>query len=164
MQANQTAYLSRAVGWAGAHGLEVMIDLHGLPGSQNGRSNSGKAGEVNWQNAQSNAQRAQKIIGTIASEYANDGTVTHIELANEPLLDRQSLNGVDPFTKGYYSATSPQAASAASPTLHDGFLSLSSWYDFNAGGTNFVLDTHIYMGMYPYNGAQGTLIIFTLPT
>lgn len=135
-----------------------MIDLHGLPGSQNGRANSGRAGGVNWQNAQSNSQRAQKIIGTIASEYANDDTVTHIELANEPVLDRKYLADVDPFTKDYYSAASPQAASASSPTLHDGFLSLSSWYDFSAGGTDFVLDTHIYIGMYPYYGAQSTLL------
>ena len=29
-------YLAKALGWAETHGLKVMIDLHGAPGSQNG--------------------------------------------------------------------------------------------------------------------------------
>jgi len=32
----QHEYLLKAVGWAGKHGLMVIIDLHGVPGSQNG--------------------------------------------------------------------------------------------------------------------------------
>lgn len=32
----QQAYLKKAVQWAGQHGLKLIIDLHGAPGSQNG--------------------------------------------------------------------------------------------------------------------------------
>ena len=32
----QYEYLLKAIGWAGKHGLKVIIDLHGVPGSQNG--------------------------------------------------------------------------------------------------------------------------------
>lgn len=32
----QLPYLQKAVGWARNHGLKVIIDLHGAPGSQNG--------------------------------------------------------------------------------------------------------------------------------
>ena len=32
----QHEYLIKAIGWAGKHGLKVIIDLHGVPGSQNG--------------------------------------------------------------------------------------------------------------------------------
>lgn len=32
----QREYLLKAVDWAGKHGLKVIIDLHGVPGSQNG--------------------------------------------------------------------------------------------------------------------------------
>lgn len=35
-QGSQLSYLKKAVGWARNHGLKVMIDLHGAPGSQNG--------------------------------------------------------------------------------------------------------------------------------
>jgi glucan 1,3-beta-glucosidase len=32
----QLLYLRKAVNWARAHGLKLIIDLHGVPGSQNG--------------------------------------------------------------------------------------------------------------------------------
>lgn len=32
----QLPYLRKAVGWAANHGLKLIIDLHGAPGSQNG--------------------------------------------------------------------------------------------------------------------------------
>lgn len=32
----QLPYLKNAVQWAGNHGLKVIVDLHGAPGSQNG--------------------------------------------------------------------------------------------------------------------------------
>lgn len=40
-------YFVRALGWARKYGLRVLLDLHGLPGSQNGWNHSGKAGVVN---------------------------------------------------------------------------------------------------------------------
>ncbi len=44
----QAEYLDRAIGWAGNHGLKVLIDLHGAPGSQNGFDNSGRRGSELW--------------------------------------------------------------------------------------------------------------------
>jgi glucan 1,3-beta-glucosidase len=32
----QLPYLRKAVNWARTHGLKLLIDLHGVPGSQNG--------------------------------------------------------------------------------------------------------------------------------
>ena len=32
----QLPYLQKALGWAEAAGLKVIVDLHGVPGSQNG--------------------------------------------------------------------------------------------------------------------------------
>jgi glucan 1,3-beta-glucosidase len=32
----QLSYLQKAVTWAGNHGLKLIVDLHGAPGSQNG--------------------------------------------------------------------------------------------------------------------------------
>lgn len=32
----QVPYLQKAVQWAGNHGIKVIVDLHGAPGSQNG--------------------------------------------------------------------------------------------------------------------------------
>jgi glucan 1,3-beta-glucosidase len=43
------AFLQRAIGWAKAASMEVWVDLHGAPGSQNGFDNFGHAGPVEWQ-------------------------------------------------------------------------------------------------------------------
>jgi len=44
----QANYLDHAIGWARNHGLKVLIDLHGAPGSQNGFDNSGRRGDELW--------------------------------------------------------------------------------------------------------------------
>jgi aryl-phospho-beta-D-glucosidase BglC (GH1 family) len=36
----QLPYLRKAVDWARAHGLKLVLDLHGVPGSQNGYEHS----------------------------------------------------------------------------------------------------------------------------
>lgn len=38
VNAGQLGWLQKAVGWAAARGMYVLVDLHGLPGSQNGKS------------------------------------------------------------------------------------------------------------------------------
>jgi glucan 1,3-beta-glucosidase len=90
----QLAYLTKAVTWAGNHGLKLIIDLHGAPGSQNGFDNSGHRGAAyvcftfirkfglsfsrNWANDDTNVQRTDTIIKTIASTYANNPTVVPV--------------------------------------------------------------------------------------
>ena len=43
----QVSVLDKAIGWARAAGLKVMLDLHGAPGSQNEFDNSGRLGPIN---------------------------------------------------------------------------------------------------------------------
>lgn len=40
--------MDKVIKWAGNHGVNVIIDLHGVPGSQNGFDNSGQRGSANW--------------------------------------------------------------------------------------------------------------------
>jgi glucan 1,3-beta-glucosidase len=44
----QLAYLDKAVTWARAHNIKIQLDLHGVPGSQNGYDHSGRKGAANW--------------------------------------------------------------------------------------------------------------------
>jgi glucan 1,3-beta-glucosidase len=41
-------YFLKAIGWARKYGLRINLDLHTMPGSQNGYNHSGKLGTVNW--------------------------------------------------------------------------------------------------------------------
>lgn len=86
----QYPYLIQAVQWAHEFGLQVMIDLHGAPGSQNGQDNSGLIGPVLFPSNSSNADRILDVLQNITEEFSQDiyeGAVTAIELLNEPRLD-----------------------------------------------------------------------------
>ncbi|KAJ1931630.1 hypothetical protein EC988_009725, partial [Linderina pennispora] len=54
----QIPYLKQVLGWASNYGIEVMLDLHGAPGSQNGFDNSGRRGEIAWSKNTDDVQRS----------------------------------------------------------------------------------------------------------
>jgi len=62
-------YFLKAIKWARKYGLRINLDLHAVPGSQNGWNHSGKLGEINFLNAVmgvANAQRALDYIRILA--------------------------------------------------------------------------------------------------
>lgn len=82
-------YVIKAAEWCKKYGLQLMVDLHGAPGSQNGNDHSGHAGNIGFYYSDENLQRATRVIGEIAkwanaSEWRN--TVSIIQLLNEPVL------------------------------------------------------------------------------
>lgn len=88
--AGQYPYLIQAVHWARELDIQVMIDLHGAPGSQNGQDNSGLVGPVLFPSNSSNADRSLRVLRNLTEEFSQDiygGTVTSIELLNEPRLE-----------------------------------------------------------------------------
>lgn len=144
-------YLEQAIGWAKAAGIKVWVDLHGLPGSQNGWDHSGHAGEVAWQQGD-NLQHSTAVLVTVAKKYGATeyaGTVVGLELVNEP----QSGNGNNFETTKQWAKDTYQAikAVAANPNLmivmHDTFMGPNSWTDtatsLGPRGA-FGIDTHIY--------------------
>ncbi|KAJ7878589.1 glycoside hydrolase family 5 protein, partial [Mycena leptocephala] len=149
----QLAYLTKAVTWAGNHGLKLIIDLHGAPGSQNGFDNSGHRGAANWANDNTNVQRTDTIIKTIASTYANNPTVVPvIAPLNEPAgFDGSNWLSVirQYWFDSYGNIRFPFGTSQQSNTLvliHDAFQPLSFWdgvltYPDHEG---VAMDTHIY--------------------
>ncbi|KAJ8453447.1 hypothetical protein ONZ45_g19714 [Pleurotus djamor] len=91
-------YIVRVLGWARKYGIRVCLDLHSMPGSQNGYNHSGKLGQVNFLYGNmgiANAQRGLSYIRTI-TEFANRpewrNVVLVFGIVNE-LLTRQV--GVD---------------------------------------------------------------------
>jgi glucan 1,3-beta-glucosidase len=80
------------LGWCRKYGIRVNLDLHTIPGSQNGYNHSGKLGQVNWMYGimgLANAQRSLDYIRTIAEfisqpQYVN--VVPIFSIVNEALL------------------------------------------------------------------------------
>jgi glucan 1,3-beta-glucosidase len=117
-------YLMRALGWARLHGLHVILDLHGAPGSQNGYDNSGKRGRPGWASSDDNVQRTLDVIRFMVTQTA--GMIDIIELLNEPA---GFWDGVPPVIRQYWQDGYKVVRAAAGDGLHvmigDAFLGVN---------------------------------------
>ncbi|KAL1889104.1 hypothetical protein Sste5346_009169 [Sporothrix stenoceras] len=83
-------YLLRAIEWARKHGLRVNLDLHAVPGSQNGWNHSGRSGIIDWiigPDGSTNAQRSLDIHDQLSKFFAQDrykNVIAFYGLVNEP--------------------------------------------------------------------------------
>ncbi|KAJ1664907.1 hypothetical protein IW140_003726 [Coemansia sp. RSA 1813] len=141
----QVPYLEQIIQWAGKYNLNVVLDLHGVPGSQNGFDNSGRYGGIHWQDTQSNIDRSIQAVeglATIAAKYPK--IVDGIEVVNEPANWGLSMDGVINYYKNAYTSFR-QIAPNTIMLIHDAFLPPSSWNTMNIQGwQNVILDTHTY--------------------
>ncbi|KAL8945620.1 MAG: hypothetical protein Q9183_008032, partial [Haloplaca sp. 2 TL-2023] len=64
----QLDVLDRTINWAREAGLKIMMDLHGAPGSQNGFDNSGKKGDVGWQQGNT-VEETLTALENLANRY-----------------------------------------------------------------------------------------------
>ncbi|KAH8110603.1 exo-beta-1,3-glucanase [Phellopilus nigrolimitatus] len=150
----QLPYLQKAVTWAGNHGLKVIVDLHGAPGSQNGFDNSGqKMSFPHWHSNATNVARTSAVIQTIAGMFdTNTNVVPVIAPLNEPAgYDGSDVLSVTRqyWLDSYGNIRFPFGSSQQSNTLvliHDAFQSLSYWNGFMTAPDHqgVALDTHIY--------------------
>ncbi|PWN95566.1 glycoside hydrolase, partial [Tilletiopsis washingtonensis] len=147
---NQFAKLKEACGWAKKHGLKVWVDLHGVPGSQNGYDNSGKAGPINWAKRREYYEQTQYAYNRLVQEFTKPqyhGTVTAIEAVNEPAANRDA--DVKELLNEFYPYARDQIVKTGAPTLmafHDGFITPGAWENFfsKKKRERTLLDTHPY--------------------
>jgi len=145
----QLPYLRKAVNWAANHGLKLVIDLHGAPGSQNGFDNSGhKVPFPQWQSDQTNIDRTNNILGQIAKEFGPQyETVAAIQPLNEPAgYDGQAVLDA---THQYYLTSYKSIRASSANTLqliHDAFEPLGFWNGWERPPQyqGVALDTHMY--------------------
>ncbi|KAH6917044.1 exo-beta-1,3-glucanase [Coprinopsis sp. MPI-PUGE-AT-0042] len=150
----QLDYLDRATTWASKYNLKVIVDLHGAPGSQNGFDNSGqKMDYPTWHTAQSNVDRTNAVLKTIAGKYKDlTGFVPAIAPLNEPagffgqdVLDVTRQYWEDSYNNIRFPYDSdPTQQSNTVVIIHDAFQPLSSWNGFLPYASGLMIDTHIY--------------------
>ncbi|KAJ7448949.1 glycoside hydrolase family 5 protein [Mycena latifolia] len=147
-------YIVRLLGWARKYGIRVNIDLHSVPGSQNGYNHSGRSGQINFLNGimgVANAQRALDYIRIIAEfisqpEYRDVvpmfGVVNEARLA---IIGRPQLSAFYLQVHNMIrSITGIGAGNGPYMSIHDGFDGLSKWAGFLPGSDRIILDTHPY--------------------
>ncbi|EGN91810.1 glycoside hydrolase family 5 protein [Serpula lacrymans var. lacrymans S7.3] len=161
-------YILRVLQWARKYGLRVNLDLHTIPGSQNGYNHSGKLGSVNFLNGVmglANAERALnyiRIITEFISQPEWQNVVPIFSIVNEALV---STIGKDEITTFYLEAydmirniTGEGAGNGPYIAIHDGFLGVSNWAGFLSGSDRIMLDTHPY---FAFDGQANTQPIAT---
>ncbi|TFK88056.1 glycoside hydrolase family 5 protein [Polyporus arcularius HHB13444] len=146
-------YVLLAFKWARKYGLRIYLELHTVPGSQNGYNHSGRLGPINFLNGFmgiANAQRTMDYIRYLAefiSQNEYQDVVPMFGIINEPLL---GIIGRDQLTRFYLQAHDmirdiTGIGKGAYIVIHDGFQGTGSWKDFLPGSDRIILDTHPYV-------------------
>ncbi|KAI9281351.1 glycoside hydrolase superfamily [Umbelopsis sp. AD052] len=157
----QKAQIQRILGYCATYKINAIIDLHGLPGSQNGEAHSGHIGSINFYtdyNIQRSLKTVQAVVDWMNSLPANlRNQISSIEAANEP---RTSSDAQLTTLKSYYSQayTKIHASAYQVPMMfHDAFKGLGAWSSFLPPPANAVIDLHPYWA-FPPNGDQSQII------
>lgn len=156
-------YLLRAIEYCRKYGLRVNLDLHGIPGSQNGWNHSGRQGVVGWLNGTDgslNAQRSLDLHNQLSQFFAQPrykNVITIYGLCNEPKMLSIPVEAVVNWTTTATELVQKNGISAQI-VFGDGFLNLDKWqFILKSGPPNMLLDTHQYtifnMGELPLTHA-----------
>ncbi|KAF8163175.1 glycoside hydrolase superfamily [Crassisporium funariophilum] len=148
-------YFLKAIKWARKYGLRINLDLHAVPGSQNGWNHSGKLGHIGFLNGPmgyANAQRTLdyiRILAEFISQPQYKDVVTVFGILNEP---RGPDMGQDALSRFYMEAyniirTAGGIGEGKGPyvSLHDGFFSRDEWVNVIPNADRVSLDTHPYL-------------------
>lgn len=161
-------YLDKAFDWAEQTGLKVMIDMHTVPGSQNGYDNGGLTGVCKWCRNPAEVEYVLTVLERLAARYRDRPALHSIEVVNEPISwlvyrtapstgqakDKEEARGSGPvpmrFLKTFYREAYSRLRLILRPetviVFHDGFR-LGAWGGWfrREGMRNVILDTHIYI-------------------
>ena len=161
-------YVDLAFDWAEELGLKILLDLHTVPGSQNGYDNGGLTGVCKWCKNPEEVEFALSVLDRLAERYGKREGLYGIEVLNEPIswivyisapstgkaVDKQEAKGSGyvplPFLREFYTRAYKvlrrHMGVDKTVVFHDGFR-IGSWNRFfrRSGFENVALDTHIYI-------------------
>ena len=161
-------YLDKAFDWAEKYSLQILIDLHTVPGSQNGYDNGGITGVCKWCKNPQEVEFALTVLEQLAERYKNRTGLYGIEVLNEPIsflvyatapstgkaVDKEEAKGsgyvplsfLENFYRDAYKRLRKILPEDKIIVFHDGFR-LRHWGRFfrKENMKNVVLDTHIYI-------------------
>jgi len=149
-------YFDRIFNSAKKHGIKVLLDLHGLPGSQNGEMHSGHQVEHPQFNTEWNKWKAVEAVENMAN-YVMDSSVKEgrldtlygIQVINEP---NHYVDDPREFLDQYYEEAIAAARKAGLPKevpmiVFEWTYNMWKWeddrFDYETYG-NVMWDTHVY--------------------
>lgn len=162
------SYIDNAFDWAEKNGLQILLDLHTTPGSQNGYDNGGICGVCKWCRQPDEVKFVLNVLERVAQRYGERKGLYGIEVVNEPISfpvwmtsptrkkakDKEEAKGSGyvpmKFLKTFYMEAYNKLRNILPEEkvicFHDGFR-LMGWQRFfkKHKMKNVILDTHIYI-------------------
>lgn len=174
--------LDKAFNWAERYGLQILIDLHTAPDSQNGFDNGGICGVCKWSQQPEEVEFELSVLERLAERYGTRKGLWGIEVINEPVLEDmwdianipERYPAVDPekakgskgntveflrqFYLDAYDRLRKYLPEEKYVVIHDAFH-LKMWKDFMRDDKykNVVLDTHQYLTVAEMMGCGQTV-------
>ncbi|KDE09516.1 hypothetical protein MVLG_00414 [Microbotryum lychnidis-dioicae p1A1 Lamole] len=151
--------LNKVLGWAYARNMYAVIDLHGLPGSQNGEQSSGHLTTTPaWFGNTVNQGRSDATVAAVMDFIATSpyrSIIAGLEVINEP---RPYTEAQNQELMAYYERSYTAIQASAWPVttfIHDGYISsgFEYWRAFAAAHAtvlpSMVIEDHPYPGNFP---------------
>jgi glucan 1,3-beta-glucosidase len=138
--------VDRALGWADACGLKVVLDLHAAPGCQNGFDNGGIKDVCEWHTREEHLAYSVELLGRLAERYRAAPALHAIEVLNEPRWDVPTPLLEDYYRRAYDAIRAHCPPDAVAVVFHDGFRSHLEFKRFfrDTPLANVLFDVHRY--------------------
>jgi glucan 1,3-beta-glucosidase len=142
------------VGWARQYDIQVWLDVHTAPGSQNGFDNSGQLLPdapvcTHWITSPTNVDRSRKVIEDIAQRVMDDNlrdVVTGFGILNEPTADCDT-NRIKQFNNDALRTIRTIMGDDTAVYMADSFNASTwnnGWWTDADSFSNTYLDSHYY--------------------
>ncbi|KAJ7573996.1 glycoside hydrolase family 5 protein [Mycena floridula] len=161
-------YFLRLISWCRKYGIRINLDLHTIPGSQNGLNHSGKLGQIDFLYGVmgvANAQRALsyiRILTEFISQPEYKDVIPLFSMVNEAELHTIGRDQLSSFYLEAHnmvrSITGVGAGNGPYIAIHDGFDGEANWAGFLSGSDRVILDFHPYIA---FNGQPNNAPIAT---
>jgi glucan 1,3-beta-glucosidase len=142
--------LDQAMDWAQAYGLKVLLDMHAVLGSQNGRDHSGRVGPREFYTIAQHRDDSLEALAELAARYAEHPALWGIELVNEPTDPR--IWRLWEFHHRAYRRLTEILVPGTRVVFSDGYV---PWLLTGTlrGRPEFpvVMDCHFYQAFYPWD-------------
>uniref|UniRef100_A0A803NE05 Mannan endo-1,4-beta-mannosidase n=1 Tax=Chenopodium quinoa TaxID=63459 RepID=A0A803NE05_CHEQI len=138
--------LDNAFTWAQKYGIQVIVDLHAAPGSQNGNEHSGtRDGSLEWGKTDATVQQSVAVIDFLASRYAQKSNLLAIELINEPVAPAVTLDTLKSYYQQGYDTVRKYSSSAyVIMSNRLGPIDARELFPLASGKQLTVVDVHYY--------------------
>lgn len=137
-------YIDKAFTWAKQYDLGIILDFHGLQGSQNGRDHSGQVGDVRLYKAD-NVSRALSTVEYMSQKYGQHSQLLGFELINEPHIG-WCLRRLLSYYDAAYETAAVHLGDDVKIIVSDAFhpRRLARVLKRRSYGDRIVLDVHLY--------------------